>query len=70
MKKFITSFLAFSTAVLVVRSIEGHQLDAENFGIALGGGLIAACLWEGLSLFFERLFHWVRRLFAKQQKEI
>ncbi len=52
--------------MLVVRLVEGHQLNAVSFGIALGGGLIAACLFDGLML----LFHWLGRHYAKRQKEV
>jgi hypothetical protein len=69
MKSFITSFLAFSTAVLVVRLVEGHQLNAVTFGIALGGGLIAACLFDGLMLLFQRLSHWLGRHYAKRHEK-
>jgi hypothetical protein len=70
MKRFVISFLAFSTAMLVVRLVEGHELNAGSFGIALGGGLIAACLFDGLMLLFQRLFHWLGRHYAKRQKEV
>jgi hypothetical protein len=56
--------------MLVVRLVEGHQLNAVSFGIALGGGLIAACLFDGLMLLFQRLFHWLGRDYAKRQKEV
>ncbi|WP_395780860.1 hypothetical protein [Aquidulcibacter sp.] len=69
MKSFITSFLAFSAAILVVRLVEGHQLNAVSFGIALGGGLIAACLFDGLMLIFQRLFHWLGRYYAKRDEQ-
>lgn len=65
MKSFITSFLAFSTAILVVRLVEGHQLNAVSFGIVLGCGFIAACLFDGLMLLYQRLFRWVGRYYAK-----
>jgi hypothetical protein len=70
MKSFITSFLAFSTAMLAIRLVEGHQLNAVSFGIALGCGFIAACLFDGLMFLFQRLFRWLGRHFAKQQKEV
>ena len=56
--------------MLVIRLVEGHQLNAVSFGIALGCGFIAACLFDGLMLLFQRLFRWLGRHFAKQQKEV
>jgi hypothetical protein len=69
MKSFITSFLAFSAAMLAIRLVEGHQLNAISFGIALGCGFIAACLFDGLMLLFQRLFQWIGRYYAKRHEK-
>lgn len=55
--------------MLAIRLVEGHQLNAISFGIALGCGFIAACLFDGLMLLFQRLFQWVGRYYAERHKK-
>ncbi|MEY3234954.1 hypothetical protein [Aquidulcibacter sp.] len=69
MKSFITSFLGFSSAYLIYCLLVGCQLDDRNLAIIVSGGFVFAVLFEGLSLFYKRLFLWVGQYFAKRQKK-
>ncbi|MCA3697076.1 MAG: hypothetical protein INF09_10430 [Aquidulcibacter sp.] len=70
MKSFITSFLGFSTAILIYYLLVGVQLDGRKLAIIVSGGFVFAVLFEGLNLFFRRLFLWLGRYYAKRQKEV
>ena len=70
MKSFITSFLGFSSAYLIYYLLVGVQLDGRKLAIIVAGGFVFAVLFEGLNLFFRRLFFWLGRYYAKQQKEV
>ncbi|GBF56543.1 hypothetical protein PbB2_00200 [Candidatus Phycosocius bacilliformis] len=70
MKNFITSFIGFSLASLIYYLVVSGPLDGRQLAIILSGGFVFAVWFEGLSLFFRRLFLWLGRYYAKRQEEV
>lgn len=69
MKSFVTSFIGFSSAYLIYYWLMFGQLDGRQVAIILSGGFVFAVLFEGLNLFFRRLFLRIGRHYAERHNK-